>query len=120
MFIYHRQGDMALDTNAAALGQLIPAAGPTNGRYGSDVVVDLLKQFEIPYAALNPGASYRGLHDSLVNYGGNSLPEMILCQHEEIAVGLAHGFAKASQRRMAAIGHDVGRLLPSCLAIYYP
>jgi acetolactate synthase I/II/III large subunit len=90
-----------------------------NGRYGSDVVVDLLKQFEIPYAALNPGASYRGLHDSLVNYGGNVLPEMILCQHEEIAVGMAHGFAKASQKPMAAIVHDVVGLLHACMAIYY-
>src|SRR6266852_4444742 len=97
-------GIISLDTNAAALGQLTPASGPTNGRYGSDVVVDLLKQFQIPYAALNPGASYRGLHDSLVNYGGNVLPEMILCQHEEIAVGIAH---------------DVVGLLHSCMAIYY-
>jgi len=113
------EGLIALDTNAAALGQLTPAAGPTNGRYGSDVVVDLLKQFEIPYAALNPGASYRGLHDSLVNYGGNVMPEMILCQHEEIAVGMAHGFAKASQKPMAAIVHDVVGLLHSCMAIYY-
>ncbi len=112
-------GIIALDTNAAALGQLTPAAGPTHGRYGSDVVVDLLKQFQIPYAALNPGASYRGLHDSLVNYGGNVMPEMILCQHEEIAVGMAHGFAKASQKPMAAIVHDVVGLLHSCMAIYY-
>ncbi|MCA1647865.1 MAG: thiamine pyrophosphate-binding protein [Chloroflexi bacterium] len=112
-------GIIALDTNTAALGDLVPAAGPTNGRYGSDIVVDLLKQFQIPYAALNPGASYRGLHDSLVNYGGNVMPEMILCQHEEIAVGMAHGFAKASQQPMAAIVHDVVGMLHSCMAIYY-
>jgi acetolactate synthase-1/2/3 large subunit len=111
-------GIIALDTNAAALGEFVPAAAPT-GRYGSDIVVDLLKQFEIPYAALNPGASYRGLHDSLVNYGGNVMPEMILCQHEEIAVGMAHGFAKATQKPMAAIVHDVVGLLHSCMAIYY-
>jgi acetolactate synthase I/II/III large subunit len=79
----------------------------------------LLKQFQIPFAALNPGASYRGLHDSLVNYGGNVMPEMILCQHEEIAVGMAHGFGKASQKPMAAIVHDVVGLLHSCMAIYY-
>ncbi len=112
-------GVIALDTNSAALGQLTPAAGPTNGRYGSDVIVDLLKQFQIPYASVNPGASYRGLHDSLVNYGGNVMPEMILCQHEEVAVGMAHGFAKASERPMAAILHDVVGLLHSCMAIYY-
>jgi acetolactate synthase-1/2/3 large subunit len=108
----------ALDTNTAALGEHTPAAAPS-GRYGSDVIVDLLKHFNIPFAALNPGASYRGLHDSLVNYGGNVMPEMILCQHEEIAVGMAHGFAKASHIPMAAIVHDVVGLLHSCMAIYY-
>jgi len=111
-------GVVALDTRSAAVGELVAPAAPAR-RYGSDLIVDLLKQFEIPYAALNPGASYRGLHDSLVNYGGNTMPEMILCQHEEIAVGMAHGFAKASQQPMAAIVHDVVGLLHSCMAIYY-
>jgi acetolactate synthase-1/2/3 large subunit len=111
-------GIIALDTRSAAVGETVPAAAPS-GRYGSDVVVDLLKQFQIPYAALNPGASYRGLHDSLVNYGGNVMPEMILCQHEEIAVAMAHGFAKATTKPMAAIVHDVVGLLHSCMAIYY-
>src|SRR5438552_3772354 len=52
-------GIMALDTNSAALGELTLPSGSANGRYGSDVIVDLLKQFQIPYAALNPGAGYR-------------------------------------------------------------
>ncbi len=108
----------AMDTRTATLGENVAPSKPTR-RYGSDVIVDLLKQFEIPYTALNPGASYRGLHDSLVNYGGNVMPELILCQHEEIAVGMAHGFAKASHMPMAAIVHDVVRLLHSCMAIYY-
>jgi len=96
---------------------LVPPAPPKDGRrYGSDVVVDLLQQYKIPYVALNPGASFRGLHDSLVNYGGNR-PEMILCQHEEVAVGLAHGYAKATGRPMAAILHDVMGLLHACMAI---
>ena len=56
--------------------------------WGSDVVVDLLKAFEFEYVAINPGATFRGLHDSLVNYGGNPAPEIILCTHEEIAVGV--------------------------------
>jgi thiamine pyrophosphate-dependent acetolactate synthase large subunit-like protein len=109
---------VALDTRSAALGETVAPTKPT-GRYGSDVIVDLLKQYEIPFAALNPGASYRGLHDSLVNYGGNVMPELILCQHEEIAVGIAHGFAKARHTPMAAIVHDVVGLLHSCMAIYY-
>ena len=89
-------------------------------RYGSDVISDLLQQYEIPYVALNPGASYRGLHDSIVQRGGNN-PEMILCQHEEIAVQIAHGYAKATGglRPMAVILHDVVGLLHACMAIYY-
>src|ERR1041384_763898 len=63
--------------------------------YGSDVIVDMLKAFEFEYIAVNPGATFRGLHDSLVNYGGNRLPELILCPDEEITVELADGYARA-------------------------
>ena len=87
-------------------------------RYGSDVIVDLLKGFGIPYAALNPGATYRGLHDSIVNYGGNC-PEIVTCTHEEIAVAIAHGYAKVTGKPMVAIVHDVVGLLHSSMAIYY-
>src|SRR3989442_100858 len=87
-------------------------------RYGSDVIVDLLKGFEIQYAALNPGATYRGLHDSIVNYGGNC-PEIVTCTHEEIAVAIAHGYTKVTGKPMAAIVHDVVGLLHSSMAIYY-
>ena len=75
--------------------------------WGSDVVVDLLKAFEIEYVAINPGATFRGLHDSLVNYGGNHAPEIILCTHEEIAVALAHGYARAKGKPMGAAVHNV-------------
>ncbi len=87
-------------------------------RYGSDLIVDLLKQYQIPYVSLNPGSSFRGLHDSLVNYGGNN-PPMILCPHEEIAVYIAHGYAKATGRPMAAIVHDTVGLLHCTEAVYY-
>src|SRR4051812_36600186 len=87
-------------------------------RWGSDVIVDLLHAYELPYAALNPGASYRGLHDSIVNYGGNK-PLMMLCQHEETAVQIAHGYAKASGRPMVAILHNLVGLLHANMAIYY-
>jgi acetolactate synthase-1/2/3 large subunit len=95
-----------------------PAATATGQRWASDVIVDLLHRYDFPYAALNPGASYRGLHDSLVNYGGNR-PVMMLCQHEETAVQIAHGYAKASGRPMIAILHDLVGLLHANLAIYY-
>ena len=87
-------------------------------RWQSDVIVDLIKRYEFPYITLNPGASFRGLHDSLVNYGGNE-PPMMLCQHEEIAVQIAHGYAKASGKPMAVILHDVVGLLHATMAIYY-
>src|SRR5215211_213303 len=91
----------------------------TNYRgWQSDVIVDLIKRYGFPHITLNPGASFRGLHDSLVNYGGNE-PPMMLCQHEEIAVQIAHGYAKATGKPMAVILHDLVGLLHACMAIYY-
>src|SRR6266540_6566565 len=89
-------------------------------RYGSDLVVDLLKLLGIEYVALNPGSSFRGIHDSLVNYesGRQPNPEMILCCHEEIAVAVAHGYAKATGKIMPAIVHNVVGLQHASMAIY--
>ena len=67
-----------------------------NALFGSDVVAETLRALEVPFIALNPGASYRGLHDSLVNYLGNVQPQMLLCLHEEHAVAIAHGYAKVT------------------------
>lgn len=93
-------------------------ATTTPSRYGSDLVVDLLRAVGVEYVALNPGATYRGLHDSLVNYGGNRAPELILTTHEEIAVALAHGYAKAKGAPMAAIVHDIVGLQHASMAIF--
>ncbi|HEV8686794.1 MAG TPA: thiamine pyrophosphate-binding protein [Gaiellaceae bacterium] len=87
-------------------------------RYGSDVMVDAIKACGFEYVSINPGSSFRGLHDSLVNYGGNE-PQIITCNHEKIAVGLAHGYAKASGRPMAVILHDIVGLLHGTMGIYY-
>ncbi|MDR7457162.1 MAG: thiamine pyrophosphate-binding protein [Armatimonadota bacterium] len=97
-----------------------PRGGSTGGRplYGSDLVVDVLRALGVEYAALNPGATFRGLHDSLVNYGGNRRPQIIQCCHEEIAVAVAHGYAKAAGRPMAAIVHDVVGLQHASMAIF--
>ncbi|HEV2955976.1 MAG TPA: thiamine pyrophosphate-binding protein, partial [Xanthobacteraceae bacterium] len=79
-----------------------PAPSGTNAAgFGSDVAAETLRALDIPYIALNPGASYRGLHDSLVNHLGNVRPQMLLCLHEEHAVGIAHGYAKVTGRAMA-------------------
>ena len=96
----------------------VSTRGSVTRRWASDVIVDLLHAYDLPYAALNPGASYRGLHDSIVNYGANR-PAMMLCQHEETAVQIAHGFAKASGKPMVAILHNLVGLLHANMAIYY-
>src|SRR3979411_817299 len=84
----------------------------------SDVIVDLIKRYGFPFITLNPGASFRGLHDSLVNYGGNE-PPMMLCNHDEISVPLPPASAKPTGKPMAVILHDLVGLLHACMAIYY-
>jgi thiamine pyrophosphate-dependent acetolactate synthase large subunit-like protein len=86
--------------------------------WGSDVVAETLRALDIPYIALNPGASYRGLHDSIVNYLGNETPQMLLCLHEEIAVAIAHGYAKVTNKAMAAAVHSNVGLFHATMAIF--
>jgi thiamine pyrophosphate-dependent acetolactate synthase large subunit-like protein len=86
--------------------------------YGSDVVVDLMKAHDIEYTAFNPGATFRGIHDSIVNYGGNYKPEVIFCHHEEISVAIAHGYAKAKGKPMIAIVHNMVGLQHASMAIF--
>ncbi|HEY6015267.1 MAG TPA: thiamine pyrophosphate-binding protein, partial [Gaiellaceae bacterium] len=88
-------------------------------RYGSDVMVDAIKACGFRYVTLNPGSSFRGLHDSLVNHGGNVDPEIITCNHEKLAVGIAHGYAKATGETAACILHDIVGLLQGTMGIYY-
>ena len=84
-----------------AVSRAAVATGRPRSEYGSDVIVDLMEAYEIEYAALNPGATFRGLHDSIVNFLGNAKPQMLLCLHEEAAVAIAHGYAKVTGRSMA-------------------
>jgi thiamine pyrophosphate-dependent acetolactate synthase large subunit-like protein len=93
-----------------------PRPGPPG--YGSDLVVDLLRAVGVEHVAINPGATFRGLHDSLVNYAGAGGPELVLTTHEEIAVALAHGYAKAKGRPMAAVVHDIVGLQHASMAIF--
>ena len=86
--------------------------------YQSDVIADLIQRFHFPFISLNPGASFRGLHDSLVNHNHNE-PPMLLCQHEKIAVQIAHGYAKVTGTPMVAIVHDVVGMLHAVMGIYY-
>jgi len=90
---------------------------PSNALFGSDVMVDILRALDIKYIALNPGASYRGLHDSLVNYGDGG-PEMLMCSHEEIAVAIANGYGRVMGKPMATGLHNVVGLQHAAMAIF--
>ena len=101
-----------------ALDRPVNLTAPNAPGWGSDVVAETLRALQIPYIALNPGASYRGLHDSIVNYLGNQTPQMLLCLHEEIAVAIAHGYAKVTGKAMAAAVHSNVGLFHATMAIF--
>ena len=108
-------GMQANDPNAVER----PAPGADSGKtYGSDLVAQTLRALGIPYVALNPGASFRGLHDSLVNHLGNRDPRLLLCLHEEHAVAIAHGWAKVAGHPMAAAVHSNVGLMHGTMAIF--
>ncbi|MBI3045847.1 MAG: thiamine pyrophosphate-binding protein [Betaproteobacteria bacterium] len=86
--------------------------------WGSDAFAAILRELDIPYISLNPGASYRGLHDSIVNYLGNRTPQMLLSIHDENAVTIAHGYAKATDRMMAAALHSNVGLMHATMSIF--
>src|SRR5580704_10864101 len=90
----------------------------TMDRSGSDFMVDVLKSLGFEYVAANPGSSFRGLHESVINYGGNQAPEFITCCHEESAVGMAHGYAKIEGRPMCVFVHSNVGLQHGSMAIF--
>jgi thiamine pyrophosphate-dependent acetolactate synthase large subunit-like protein len=92
--------------------------GATAIEWGSDALAELLGRLGLRYIALVPGSSYRGLHDSLVNYGGNRDPQLLVCLHEEHAVAVAHGYAKVTGRPMAVGVHANVGLMHATMAIY--
>ena len=98
-----------------------PVNLPANKRdpeFWSDAMVELLSRLDIDYVFLLPGSSYRGLHDSLVNYGRNHKPKMVLTTHEQIAVSMAHGYAKATGRLGVCILHDLVGLMNGSMGVY--
>ena len=86
--------------------------------FGSDLVAETLKDLDIPFIALVPGASFRGLHDSLVNHLGNESPKMLVCLHEEHSVAIAHGYAKVTGKPLAAAVHSNVGLFHATMAIF--
>ena len=90
----------------------------TTDRPGGDFMVDVLKTLDFEYVAANPGSSFRGLHESLINHGGNRAPEFITCCHEESSVAMAHGYCKVEGKPMAALAHGTVGLQHAAMAIY--
>jgi len=90
----------------------------TTDRPGGDFAVDVLKSLGFEYACANPSSSLKGLHESLINYGGNQNPEYILCMHEESAVAMAHGYAKIEGKPLVAMVHGTVGLQHAAMAVY--
>jgi acetolactate synthase I/II/III large subunit len=85
---------------------------------GGDFMVDVFKTLDIDYLAMNCASSFRGLHEAVINHGGNRKPEIITCPHEEIAVHMAQGYAKIEGKPMAMICHGVVGLQHATMAMY--
>lgn len=86
--------------------------------YVSDLVADVLRSLGVRYLPVNPGSSFRGLHDSVVNHGANEMPQILLCVHEEIAVSMAHTYSKATGEVGVAAVHDLVGLMHATMAVY--
>jgi acetolactate synthase-1/2/3 large subunit len=86
--------------------------------WGSDIIADALREQNIPYVCLVPGASFRGLHDSIVNYLGNETPRILVCLHEEHSVSIAHGWAQVTDEPLAAIVHTNVGLMHATMTIF--
>ncbi|KYQ97220.1 hypothetical protein AWY96_01370 [Serratia plymuthica] len=84
-------------------------------RYGSDVFLDVIKAYGIKYVFFNPGATTRGLHDSLINDAELTL---VLCMHEESAVAMAHGYAKMTGKPAVVLLHANVGLLNASMGIF--
>jgi len=95
-----------------------PIPSEITKRYGSDAIVEMIRKLDTPYIALNPGSSFRGIHDSLVNYLGNRDPQILLCLHEEHAVAIAHGWAKVTGKPLAVMLHANVGLMHAAMALY--
>src|SRR6185369_9577554 len=90
----------------------------SNVRCGADFMVDVFKSLGIEYCAANPGTSFRGLHESVINYGNNKDPEFLTCLHEESSVAMAHGYAKIEGKPMMSMVHGTVGTQHATMAIY--
>ena len=90
----------------------------TTDHCGSDFMVDVLRSMDMEYVCANPGSSFRALHESVINYGGNQKPEFITCCHEESSIGMAHGYSKIEGKPLAVFAHGTVGLQHAAMGIY--
>jgi thiamine pyrophosphate-dependent acetolactate synthase large subunit-like protein len=109
--------DLTSSIDSRSEKPVIATANPAM-EWWSDAIAELLRSFGLSHMSLNPGASFRGLHDSVVNYLGNERPAMVLCLHEEHAVALAHGYAKVTEEPMAVALHTNVGLMHATMALF--
>ena len=88
------------------------------GRPASDFMVDVIKSLKIEYVYSNPASSFRALHESMINYGKNTMPEFITVTHEEASVAMCHGYFKATGKPQMALFHGTVGLQHACMAVY--
>ena len=129
-------GTLAASTAPLAANAVAPASRPislppdiesdppphaevlTIGRSGSDFMVDCLKALGIEYVCAVAGSSFRALHESVINYGGNKNPEFLTCLHEEASVAMGHGYAKVEGKPLCMFAHGTVGLQHASMAIY--
>src|SRR5262245_31599974 len=92
----------------------------TTDHCGSDFMVDVLRSLDIDYVCANPGSSFRALHESVINYGGNQKPEFITCCHEESSVAMAHGYSKMEGKPHDVLVHGTVVVQHAAIGIYNP
>src|SRR6202140_2030140 len=102
----------------AEVGTPPPIDVLTTDRSGSDFMIDVIKSLGIEYICANPGSSFRGLHESVINYGANKNPEFITCCHEESSVAMAHGYAKIEGKPLCVFAHGTVGIQHAAMAIY--
>jgi len=103
----------------AAVETMPPVKDPVSQQTsGGDFMVDVMKSLDIEYLSMNCASSFRGLHEAVLNHGGNKKPEILTCPHEEIAVHMAQGYAKIENKPMAMICHGVVGLQHATMAMY--
>lgn len=113
---------VARPTEADGLADFAPREPAPSGRFiehpASDFMVDVLKKLDLEYVAANPGSSFEGLHESILNHGGNRMPEILTVLHEEAGAAIAHGYAKAAGKPMMTLMHGTVGMLHASMAMF--